>query len=594
MQIFPTAKPRMMRAPAIPAFSGSGYRYVFFILFFLFCMALQIAHDSLFSPHLNLGGEDGAYIYADALQYPFWRTWLAPMVQPGYPPMGYLLLLQRIVGSITALLPPAWGPHAVYVGTYALHILSAMYVLANRFSVYIPSLFVRALIALYIVLLPTLYVYRGSVTGSIQYLFVPVIALIAASPKPVKTRTMITDAVLLVIVGLSCPSIVLLIPLFLLRLAWDRDRHSLMLLCTVTTVSLAHLISVQLSGRPGESDLGRLFSTGALELARSYLDITVLRIFVNAFLAGFLAGIRPLTSLSWTQLIVGCAFMIAVVLLSLRLRARLRWALLYLVFVPHLAAVFFYATKTGFTLEQLILGDGGERYFFAGIAAVGMITIANIGIRGVGSITAVFLSALLFDTAAVQTYVAPSPVFAEAYFDWRRQAPCLQGLRDGTRGTCWVSFKGAPPHGWKRMISAPVAVERLGLLGVNELADYQVQFDPGKREFIVSGWAADPKGPTYPAAVFASVEGVGDFRQSQNFTTIEQWERLGGRARNDDMHTLGFNAKFPERLVAPMLDAGKPVAVGIKIVAFDLSGFYIAPYSYRIAPDRTTITKVSD
>jgi len=72
------------------------------------------------------------------------------------------------------------------------------------------------------------------------------------------------------------------------------------------------------------------------------------------------------------------------------------------------------------------------------------------------------------------------------------------------------------------------------------------------------------------------------------------WERLGGRARNDDMHTLGFNAKFPERLVAPILDAGKPVRVRLKIAAFDLSGYYNAPYSYQIAPDRTTITKVPD
>jgi hypothetical protein len=595
MPISPTAKPRVMRAPTIPdTFSASGYRYLFLILFFLFCMALQITHDALLSPELNLGAEDGGYIYADALQYPFWRTWLAPMVQPGLPPMGYFLLLQRMVGSFAALFPPAWGPHAVYVGTYALHTLSAMYILSSRFSVYVPSLFVRALIALYIVLLPTLYVYRGSVTGSIQYLFLAVIALIVASPKPLGTRTTITDTALLLIVGLSCPSVVFLMPLFLLRYVSDRDRHSLVLLCTATAVSLAHLVSVQLSGRPGESDLGRLFSTGALELVRSYFDVTILRVFLNAFFAGYLAEIRPLTYLSGPQLVVGCAFMVSVVLLSLRLHPRFRWALIYVVFVPHIAAIFFYATKTGFTLDQLIRGIGGERYFFAGIASVGMITIANIGIRGIGSIAAALLSAFLFDTAVVQTYVAPSPVLADTYFDWRRQVPCLQGLGDGTRGTCWLTFKGAPPQGWKRIITAPIAVEKLGPLGVVDLVDYQVQFNPGAHEFVVTGWAADPKGPTYPAAVFASVEAVGDFRQFGQFNMIELWERLGGRARHDDMHSLGFSAKFPESPVAPMLDAGKPVTVRIKIVAFDLSGYYSAPYSYRINPDRTTITKVME
>jgi hypothetical protein len=71
---------------------------------------------------------------------------------------------------------------------------------------------------------------------------------------------------------------------------------------------------------------------------------------------------------------------------------------------------------------------------------------------------------------------------------------------------------------------------------------------------------------------------VGDFRQLGNFTTIEEL----------------FSAKIPEKLVAPILDAGKPVRVSIKIVAFDLAGFYVAPYSYRIAPNRTTISKVLD
>jgi hypothetical protein len=186
-----------------------------------------------------------------------------------------------------------------------------------------------------------------------------------------------------------------------------------------------------------------------------------------------------------------------------------------------------------------------------------MITIANIGVHGVGRIAAVVLSVLLFETAAMQTYEAPSPLFfgfgedltGDHYFDWRRQAPCLQGLRDGTRGTCWVTFRGAPPLGWKRIITAPIALEKLRPLGVTDLADYQIGFDPTGHEFVVRGWAADPKGPTYPAAVFASVEGAGDFRQYGNFTTLEQWERLSGRARDHDTHTLGFIAKFPESLV---------------------------------------------
>jgi hypothetical protein len=127
---------------------------------------------------------------------------------------------------------------------------------------------------------------------------------------------------------------------------------------------------------------------------------------------------------------------------------------------------------------------------------------------------------------------------------------------------------------------------------VNDLVDYRVQFDPARRESVISGWAA--AGPTYPAAVFASVDGIRDFQQFENFTTAQWWERQAGRSGNDDMRTLGFTARFSERLVAPMLDAGRPVTVRLKIAAFDLSGYYSAPYSYRVAPNRTTITKIPD
>jgi hypothetical protein len=47
-----------------------------------------------FSPSLNPRAEDEGYIYGDALQDPFWRNWLEPLIKPGLPPMGYLPLLE--------------------------------------------------------------------------------------------------------------------------------------------------------------------------------------------------------------------------------------------------------------------------------------------------------------------------------------------------------------------------------------------------------------------------------------------------------------------------------------------------------------------
>jgi hypothetical protein len=565
----------------------------FFILFFFFCMVLELSRGRYWAlrPSLNPGAEDGGYIYGDALQYPFWQTWFAPIGQGASSPVGYLLLLQRMVGSFAAIFPPASGPFALYLGTYTLHILAAMYIISDRFSVYIESVYVRAAIALYIALLPTLEPYNGSVTGSLQYLFVIPIALIAAAPKSRMIGTTMADVSILAILGLSCPSIVILAPLFLLRFIWDRDRHSVALLITVVIVSTVHLVFVTLSGRPAESDLHRLIDAGPLELMRAYFDITIVHVFLNAFLVRateiFPAGV----DLSWTLFWVGCAFATIVVLLSVRLQPRLRWTLLYLAFVPHLAAIFFYATKNGMSLEQLIkMTGGGERYFYSGIAAVGMITIANVGLQNIAGMIAIILSGFLFNAAA-HDYASQTSI-ESAYFDWRRQAPCLSGLRDGTRGTCWVTFAGAPPHGWKRIVIASIDIEKLTALGITDLVDYKMIFDPPTRTFVAFGWAADPNGPTYPAAVFADIDGIQNVRQLAPTNDLVIWEQLGGRARNDDMHSLGFTIKFPEDDISKILDAGKSVTVKLKIASFDLTGYYLAPYAYRINPNRT-ISKVA-
>jgi hypothetical protein len=57
----------------------------------------------------------------------------------------------------------------------------------------------------------------------------------------------------------------------------------------------------------------------------------------------------------------------------------------------------------------------------------------------------------------------------------------------------------------------------------------------------------------------------------------------------DDLHTLGFKIAVPKALIAGRLKAGGPVIVRLKIVAFDLSGYYTPPFFFRINTDWSVI-----
>jgi len=572
-------------------------RLAFFAIFFICGMILQIAHfpTQLIQPQLF--SEDGAHIYVDALQYPFWKTWLSPLYIPGQPPEGYILLIQRIAGSIATLAPPYFGPLTLYLVAYGLHVLCAMYILSDRFSELIASLATRSAIALFLLLLPTMGSWRGSIMGSIQFMIIPVIALIAAAPKPTNSKTTIRDCLMLLICALSCPSTVLLAPLFVFRFVHDRDQHSRAILATVILGASVQLAAFLLSPRPGESDFKHLTDLGAWDLLTYYSNITALRVAGGAFLFGthgvrdVVSGARGITLAAFYALLYG--LLLAVVLLALRIPTRLRVPLLYLIFVPHIAGIFFYATKAGFNLDLLLyepagqILPNGERYFFAGIAAIGIVSLYFLAHAGLLRVVAITLGAMLA-AAVMQDYrVEPRPDYG--YYNWAPQAACLKGLRDATRGTCWLTFYGGGWNGWKRSVTAPINVAKLGPLGTTNLADSDFGWDGPSDSLVLNGWAADPRGPMYPAAVFGSIEGVGEFRQFIQYNRIDIWEKLGGKERMDDLHTLGFKIAVPKALIAGRLKAGGPVIVRLKIVAFDLSGYYTPPFFFRINTDWSVI-----
>lgn len=554
------------------------------VLLFLVCVALQIgAFPSAFiQPQLN--SEDGAHIYVDALQWPFWRTWLAPLYIPGQPPEGYVLLAQRMAGSFAASLPPEFGPAGLYLATYVIHVLLAMFFVSKRFGELVPSKVLRAAITLFIVLLPTVCSYRGSITGSVQYIAVPVMAMFAVL-RTTRTRP-ILDCLFLLLCGLSAPSIVILVPLFILRFLVNRDRYSLAICSTVVIVSSFQMLMFFLSSRAAESDPSRLFALGPASLFLQYCKITLLREAGGAFLGtfGIVEIIRTFTGqqLLWMYLLLMAAFCGVIFMLS-EINGRLRYVLLYLLLVPHVAGIFFYATKKGMRLEDLTgLEISGERYFYAAIASIGIITIIATAKSRTRFVAGILSLGLVF--AASGDFAVPARPDYD-YYNWSRQAKCIQGMRDHIRGECWLTFYAGALNGWKRSVTTPVQTEILPSLGTADLAEYSVGYDPNSHIIGFSGWAADPKGPTYPATVFVAADGVGDFQQSLQFNRIDVWEKLGGRARNDDMHSLGFTIGIPVSSFSDRLASAEFVRLTLKIAAFDLSGYYTTGRSYCVKRD---------
>jgi hypothetical protein len=262
--------------------------------------------------------------------------------------------------------------------------------------------------------------------------------------------------------------------------------------------------------------------------------------------------------------------------------------LIYLILIPQIAAIFFYSTKQGLSLDMLLyLKDDpssgyGERYFYIGIISVGVISLLSL-LKKKFLIISIPLCLLLLNSA-VSGWTTQVPWPDYAYFNWRKQANCLEGLKNFTRGTCWLTYYGGGWNGWKSVIYADIDTSKLKSLGPTELIEFDLGYDPASKKFIINGWAADPNGPNYPAGVFASVNDF-DYRQKSSYNRIDIWEKLGGKDRKDDMHTLGFKIEIPGTILKSKFKTGESVIVKIKIAAFDLTGFYESKSWYKINPN---------
>jgi hypothetical protein len=186
--------------------------------------------------------EDGIEWYLGAWQ-------LSPSDAIVTPYAGYLHFVPRVVGFLERLGPVSLAP---WVGnTIALLIVAliATYISSDRLSSLVPSRFVRLIIALYLVVLPTTGMTLGSITFVQFYLALFLVAVALSNGSTTRFQEATTDVLVAMAVATG-PFGLLLVPLFVGRLAVRRDGDSALLLAVVALVAAVQAGTLLSIGRP--------------------------------------------------------------------------------------------------------------------------------------------------------------------------------------------------------------------------------------------------------------------------------------------------------------------------------------------------------
>src|SRR5262249_10514144 len=132
-------------------------------------------------------------------------------------------------------------------------------------------------------------------------------------------------------------------------------------------------------------------------------------------------------------------------------------------------------------------------------------------------------------------------------FDWPSSAACVERLkREG--GSCIVVTPGGP-HPWPALFNRPPKdppIEKLPALGL--INTDSAAFGLGRRDdgrYEVWGWAINPSPPSFPGAVFATLDNSTNYwlRLSIDYPDI------AARFGDTTMTTIGFRAVLPEEMV---------------------------------------------
>ena len=198
--------------------------------------ALWVSHMPALLFHAQLYADDGGW-YQGAYT-------LGPLASVPHPAAGYFVVFQRLIASISLLLPIIAVPTFFNIVALAVQVVGICYLVSRRMEPAIPSLGVRVSMALLVIALPNAYDTSGNLTSTQWHLGLLAFLVMFAGPAR-RTGGHLLDAAMIVIGGLTGPYCILLEPIAVWR--WRRnpgDRRLLYLMIANTLCAAAQLVVI--------------------------------------------------------------------------------------------------------------------------------------------------------------------------------------------------------------------------------------------------------------------------------------------------------------------------------------------------------------
>lgn len=192
--------------------------------------ALWLSHMPALLFHAQLYADDGGW-YQGAYS-------LGPLLSVPHPAAGYFVLFQRLIGSMSLLLPTIAVPTFFNAMALGVEVVGVCYLVSRRMTPAIPSLIVRVSIAFLVIALPNAYDTSGNLTNTQWHIgLLAFLVMFASSSRRLAGHLL--DAVIVVVGGLTGPYCILLEPILLWR--WRQNRRDTRLTYLLLANSLCAL-----------------------------------------------------------------------------------------------------------------------------------------------------------------------------------------------------------------------------------------------------------------------------------------------------------------------------------------------------------------
>ena len=373
-------------------FDRWGYLAVFVVV----GTALYVARrpQALTSAEFRL--EDGQTFFIGA----FFGSPIESVLRPY---AGYLHVLPRLVALLERAVPIAMAPLVANAAAVVVAVGVAGYIASGRLSAAIPNRALRLALGALVLLVPGVGEIHGSITFSIWYLGVFLVAAAVAS-EPVTLRGRAAELAALVVAGLTGPAVLLFAPVHVVGALYRRTRWRTATAIATCATAAVQLILLVVSVRA---------HAGGGPVSRAAV-VAVLRGLVEPILGARITG--DLVEVRLLALAVAAAILIGLAIVAWRLDRRWLAALGYLWLISVAASLVASTNRYASLLEPLV----GQRYFFFPGLVVGAAILVGLAHRR-GPVEVVLAIAL--GVGVISDYqLPPLPTY-----DWATRSQCIGG-----------------------------------------------------------------------------------------------------------------------------------------------------------------------